>query len=72
MILVSARYSSVFLYSLTPLSSINTYYKCWCCVQGLALEGVNRWEAGLDIKEREWVSKERGNTSLTALLVRVE
>ena len=51
---------------------MKTYYKCWCCVQGLALEGVNRWEAGLDIKEREWVSKERGNTSLTALLVRVE
>ena len=57
-------------FCLSPLRFIKTESKCWCCVQGL--EGVNRWEAGLDIKEREWVSKERGNTSLTALLVRVE
>ena len=55
---------------MSPLRFIKTESKCSCCVQGL--EGVNRWEAGLDIKEREWVSKERGNTSLTALLVRVE
>ena len=36
------------------------------------LEGVNRWEAGLDPEEREWVSKERGNTCMGALLVKVE
>ena len=36
------------------------------------LEGVNRWEAGLDPEEREWVSKERGNTSMAALLVKIE
>ena len=51
MTLVSARYSSVFLYSLSPLSSMKIYYKCWCCVQGL--EGVYRWEAGLDIDIKE-------------------
>ena len=31
-----------------------------------------RWEAGLEVQEREWVSKERGNTIMLALLVRVE
>ena len=31
-----------------------------------------RWEAGLDVQEREWVSKERGNTIMLALLVRVD
>jgi len=36
------------------------------------LNGVNKWETGLDIKEREWVSKERGNTRLSALLVKLE
>ena len=36
------------------------------------MEGVNRFESGLDIKEREWVSKERGNTTLMALLVKIE
>ena len=32
----------------------------------------HRWEAGLDVQEREWVSKERGNTIMLALLVRVD
>ena len=36
------------------------------------LEGVNKWESGLELQEREWVSKERGNTLLSALLVRVQ
>ena len=36
------------------------------------LEGVNKWESGLELQEREWVSKERGNTILSALLVRIE
>ena len=36
------------------------------------LEGVNKWECGLEVQEREWVSKERGNTILSALLVRIE
>ena len=31
-----------------------------------------RWEAGLEVQEREWVSKERGNTIMLALLVRVD
>ena len=33
---------------------------------------VSRWEAGLEVQEREWVSKERGNTIMLAILVRVE
>ena len=32
----------------------------------------SRWEAGLEVQEREWVSKERGNTIMLALLVRVD
>ena len=44
---------------------INTcYFQC--------MDGVNRYESGLDVKEREWVSKERGNTSLTALLIMIQ
>ena len=31
-----------------------------------------RWETGLEVQEREWVSKERGNTIMLALLVRVD
>ena len=36
------------------------------------LEGANKWESGLELQEREWVSKERGNTVLSALLLRIQ
>ena len=36
------------------------------------LQGANKWESGLELEEREWVSKERGNTVLSALLVRIQ
>ena len=31
-----------------------------------------RWEAELEVQAREWVSKERGNIIMFALLVRVD
>ena len=37
-----------------------------------SVDGLNKWESGLEMVEREWVSKERGNTRLAALLVKIE
>ena len=39
---------------------------------GAGVGAPGRWEQGLDLQEREWVSKERGNTVMVALLVRLE